>query len=195
MACPLAAGAAALYLQYNPDATPQEVYDAIITNATEDSFTGTVPNSTFGNGKLNIYNAIYDGHVELEVVVYLEGAFTGGTPPMSTALFPDIPTSQPFNVTPWFYDGTESLDPIPSNFTDWVLVELRDDKFTPSPYRKAALVNSFGGVYSFNGSPLKIMAPEGDYWIVVHQRNHLSVMSSSQVTFNPGYTAINCTKN
>ncbi len=37
-------------------------------------------------------------------------------------------------------------------------------------------------MYDFSGSPLKIKAPEGAYWIVVHQRNHLSVMSSSQVT-------------
>jgi len=63
------------------------------------------------------------------------------------------------------------------------LVELRTDKFTPNPLlRKATLVNSSGSVYALNGTPLKITAPPGDYWIVVHQRNHLSVMSSNAVT-------------
>jgi subtilisin family serine protease len=184
MACPLAAGAAALYLQYYPTASPQEVYDALQNTATADAFTGSVPNSTFGSGKLNIYQAIFDSQVDLEVVVYLEGAYIGGTQPMSTSLSPNIPTTQPFNVTPWLYDGVETLDPVPPNYTDWVLVELRSDKFAPSTYRKAALVNSFGGVFSFNGTPLKITAPPGDYWIVVHQRNHLSVMSSTAVTLS-----------
>ena len=182
MACPLAAGAAALYLQYNPGATPSEVYDALQNNATEDSYTGTVPNSTFGHGKLNIYNAIYEDHVELELVVFLEGAYTATTPPLSTAIAANLPILQPFNIAPWNYDGPENFDPIPDSFTDWVLVELRTNASTPSTYRKAALVDEFGNVSDFSGAPLKIKAPEGAYWIVVHHRNHLSVMSSSAVS-------------
>ena len=184
MACPLAAGAAALYLQYNPNATPSEVYDALQNNATEDTYTGTVPNNTFGHGKLNIYNAIYEDHVELELVVFLEGAYTSTTPPLSTALNHNLPTMQPFNMAPWNYDGPENFNPIPDTFTDWVLVELRTNASTPSTYRKAALVNEFGNVSDFSGAPIKIKAPEGTYWIVVHHRNHLSVMSSSSVTLS-----------
>ncbi len=60
----------------NPGATPEEVYDALQKNATEVPIQVLYQITLFGHGKLNIYNAIYDGHVELEVVVFLEGAYT-----------------------------------------------------------------------------------------------------------------------
>ena len=38
-----------------------------------------------------------------------------------------IPTTQPYNIAPWNYTGTESVTTIPnSNVIDWVLVELRE---------------------------------------------------------------------
>jgi PKD repeat protein len=48
MASPHVAGGAALYLQYNPTATPQQVYDAITTNSTK----GIVTNSRTTNNHL-----------------------------------------------------------------------------------------------------------------------------------------------
>jgi subtilisin family serine protease len=58
MAAPQCAGAAALFLNKVPDASPSEVYDAIREYASLDQFTGTVPNSTYGYGKLDIFAAI-----------------------------------------------------------------------------------------------------------------------------------------
>ncbi len=54
MSTPVVSGAIALYLQMNPTATAAEVLTAIQDHATTDSFTGTVPNNTWGYGKLDI---------------------------------------------------------------------------------------------------------------------------------------------
>ena len=56
MACPIAAGAGALLLDKEPTATPQEMYDAI-QNSASTSGTGTVPNNTWGYGKLDVLAA------------------------------------------------------------------------------------------------------------------------------------------
>lgn len=57
MACPLVAGAAALYLQKHPGATPAIIKNALITN-TSKSVTEAYPNATWGYGKLDIFSAI-----------------------------------------------------------------------------------------------------------------------------------------
>lgn len=57
-ASPMVAGAAALYLQKNPNAYWYEVKDAIISSAFQDQFTGTEPNIVFGHGKLDAFAAL-----------------------------------------------------------------------------------------------------------------------------------------
>jgi subtilisin family serine protease len=58
MACPVAAGAAALVLSSYPTATPDQVYDTISSNAISDAYTGSLPNSTWGYGKLDVNAAV-----------------------------------------------------------------------------------------------------------------------------------------
>lgn len=55
MACPFVAGAAALYLQQFPNATPREVYKAFYDNA-ENPAEMARPNNIWGTGKLNMAN-------------------------------------------------------------------------------------------------------------------------------------------
>jgi len=55
MACPIAAGSAALYLEKHPGATPQQVYNAIKNTANQTGI--NAPNNTWGNGRLDIYAA------------------------------------------------------------------------------------------------------------------------------------------
>ena len=57
-AAPHAVGTAALLLQYNPSLTHSDIKNILINSATTDDFTGTVPNTSWGYGKLNPEGAI-----------------------------------------------------------------------------------------------------------------------------------------
>lgn len=67
MAAPLVAGAVALILDRYPGATPSQIYSTIQNNALTDGFTGSVPNNTWGYGKLDILEAINDPAVPVEL--------------------------------------------------------------------------------------------------------------------------------
>ncbi len=57
MSAPHVTGAIALMLQKNPQATYDTLLAAIQTNSDGDSFTGSLPNETWGYGKMNAYKA------------------------------------------------------------------------------------------------------------------------------------------
>ena len=58
MATPVASGGATLLLSKSPTLSPQELYNTIAQGATVDGFTGSVPNNSWGNGKLNVNAAV-----------------------------------------------------------------------------------------------------------------------------------------
>ncbi|HRH71245.1 MAG TPA: S8 family peptidase [Flavobacteriales bacterium] len=74
MAAPVVAGTAALYLQKCPDATPQEILQAVQATARADEFTGPVPNNRWGMGKLDAFATMVN-RVELsaESTTFCEG--------------------------------------------------------------------------------------------------------------------------
>ena len=89
-----------------------------------------------------------------------------------------IPNDQPFNEWPWFYAGTETLpSPLPAEVVDWVLIELRETETTPGTIRVAGLLYEDGSVEA-NFTGIDQMTP---YYIVIHHRNHLPVMSASAI--------------
>jgi len=126
--------------------------------------------------------------VKVSLKLFLEGPFDGeemGTELNDSGL---LPLNQPYNVSPWNYDGTETVAFIPNeNVVDWVLIELRDttqaDRATPESTvaLRAAFLLSDGTVVDIDGSsPVSFDIP-GINWnlfIVVHHRNHLDIMSS-----------------
>lgn len=58
MSSPVVCGAIALLYEQNPNLTVEEVRALLIKTADKDQFTGTVPNPTWGWGKLNIFAAM-----------------------------------------------------------------------------------------------------------------------------------------
>lgn len=58
MAAPHVTGIVALLLQANPNLTAAQVQDILETTADVDQSTGTVPNNTYGHGRVNAYSAI-----------------------------------------------------------------------------------------------------------------------------------------
>ncbi len=58
MAAPNVTGCAALLLAQSPSLTADQVKNLLTTTAVADVYTGTVPNNTFGAGKVNVYRAM-----------------------------------------------------------------------------------------------------------------------------------------
>jgi hypothetical protein len=137
--------------------------------------------------------------IDLDVLVYLEGPYEGGN--MGTDLKDGglIPLNQPYNISPWFYTGTESVATIPANVVDWVLVELRDatDASAALPgtsvETQAAFILNNGSVVGLNGSSvLQFTASiSNDPYVVVWHRNHLGVLSASSPLESGGVYSYN----
>jgi PKD repeat protein len=131
------------------------------------------------------YILVQNAMIDLDITVYLEGPFngTGMTPNLNGIL----PLSQPYNVSPWNYAGTENVPAIPNpNIVDWLLVELRDASDAGSATaatimdRQAAFLLSNGKVVAMDGSShLQFNnALTQQLFVVIWHRNHIGVMSS-----------------
>ena len=123
---------------------------------------------------------------------FLEGPFTGYN--MNTTLnsLGYIPLSQPYNIAPWNYTGTENVGTIPNNdIVDWVLIELRETTGGASTAtsgtivaRQAGFILSDGAIVGIDGnSPLRFGIEITDnLFAVVYHRNHLGILSAYPLT-------------
>lgn len=115
---------------------------------------------------------------------YLQGYYGNGQ--MSTNLNSNnlIPFAQPYNSPPYNYTGTEVVSAIPSGTVDWVLLELRSASNESTVIdRKAGFIRSDGTITDINGTPsVSFNAPGGSYYVVLHHRGHVSVMSASPIS-------------
>ncbi|MGB1207439.1 MAG: lysyl oxidase family protein [Chitinophagales bacterium] len=120
------------------------------------------------------------------VKVNLEGS-------MTSAIL--LPSSQPYNTTPWSYNGNETNTSIPPAVVDWVLVEARD------AVNNAVVVSQAAGLLLNDGRIVDADLTDGvtlditvgtAYYIVVRHRNHLDVMSANTVVL-PNTTAYDFT--
>jgi hypothetical protein len=132
----------------------------------------------------------------LNTKVFLEGPFDGTTA-MSTTLNSNnlIPLTQPYDVAPWNYAGTESVASIPADVVDWVLVELRDAASaaealptTKLPgWPKAYFLKSNGTIVDLDGTSLpNISNPiiNNNLYVIVRHRSHIDIMSSLGMTLS-----------
>ncbi|MCD4746118.1 MAG: glycoside hydrolase family 55 protein [Bacteroidales bacterium] len=129
--------------------------------------------------------------IEIKLKNFFEGPFNGTD--MNTDLNSGghIPLSQPYNILPWNYIGTESVSSIPNtNVVDWVLVELRDttqaDLATSETMigRQAAFILNDGLIVGLDGSSFLSFNHSINHslFIVIWHRNHLGVMSAYPLT-------------
>ena len=140
-------------------------------------------------GYVNVVNPV----LSFDITVFCEGPFNGTT--MSLTLNGTLPLYQPYNQAPWNYSGGESVVTMPTNIVDWIILELRDasapelatiDKIIDT---QCALLNNDGHIVALDGfSYVNFEVPYNDgLFVVVHHRNHLSVMSSSALTEIGGF--------
>ncbi|MGB1205568.1 MAG: hypothetical protein ACPG5B_07985 [Chitinophagales bacterium] len=134
--------------------------------------------------------------VQIALDVWLEGAYDASNNNMQTILLDEnvLALSQPFDVSPYFYNGVEMLAntaDFPTNTVDWLLVELRDaTNNTQIVARKAALLLADGSVVNIDGTMLSFENGTSNeaYFVVVRHRNHLDIMSSNAILFSTNTT-------
>ncbi len=122
----------------------------------------------------------------IPIKVMLQGAYNGLDMNKTLNDVGTIPLSQPYNVSPYNYTGTESVDNIPADVVDWVLIQLRapsDDSSIIA--QRAAFVKTDGTVVDIDGFDGVLFSNLGvsSGFISVQHRNHLGVMTNSVVPF------------
>jgi serine protease AprX len=184
---PITAGMVACLWQAHPNKRNMEIMEAIQQTAS----LATNPNYQLGYGIPNYFNAHtllnvpVNYNFSIQIKVFLEGPYNGID--MNTELNSMLPLTQPYHVSPFNYNGTESVSSIPgSDIVDWILVELRDasdaDLAIPATTlsRKAAFLKSDGTIVNMDGSSnlqFNVTVSENLYLVIRH-RNHLGIMSS-----------------
>jgi uncharacterized repeat protein (TIGR01451 family) len=152
--------------------------------------------------RATLYISVENKAIKLQVFAYLEGAYTGSTPKMTTHLsaggsgsvLGQFATSQPYSAAPWNYNGTEqvvaSFFATHSNIVDWVLIELRDKNDAATVlYRKACFLTNDGGLLDVDGNAgVDVFAPTDEYHIAIVHRNHANVATLTPVGVVGGTT-------
>jgi len=174
----VAAIAAQMWAQI-PDSTGNQVRDKLLASAVDIGVAGA--DSVFGEGRADALKVFQDNISLANIKVYLEGPYDSTTNSMTTAINGNIPLSQPYSGAPWNYAGNESVLVIPIDVVDWVLVDLRTGTAANTKVvSRAGFIKNDGSIVDLDGTNLLSMPKgENDYYMVVHHRNHLSVMSAA----------------
>ncbi len=118
--------------------------------------------------------------------VMLEGYYLAEQQEMGIGLNSQglLPTTQPFNETPWEYDGKETLASIPEDMVDWMLVCLRDQDGNILE-KKACVLLKNGDLQSVEGEKelifdrlnedIPVLGDESLY-LSIHHKSHLGIV-------------------
>ena len=119
-------------------------------------------------------------YVKLKTKIFLEGAYIPSTNSMTTDLNAYIPLKSPYSANP------RKVESIPSNIVDWILIELRKTPNSEPSVSRSFFLRNDGKIVTDDGSndEIKLIVPEGNYYIVIKHRNHLAVMSKNAVALN-----------
>ncbi len=126
-------------------------------------------------------------YLQIDPIVFLEGPYDAIGNTMTTYLENQeiLPLIHPYNNSPWNYGGMEIVENIPEGMVDWVLVQLHDET-DPSTIvsSRAAFIKNDGHIVDLDGiSPLLFsLTNPGDYYLVIHHRNHLAIMSANPIS-------------
>lgn len=122
--------------------------------------------------------------VRLKAKVWLEAAYDENTGEMKTNLKDRglIPLQQPFNTSPWNYNGSESFAVLPANSVDWILLEVRNSTDKSEILAQAACIllkdGTIVGTDGLDGAVFVALG-SGEYYISIKSRHHLAILSSN----------------
>lgn len=145
----------------------------------------------FIRGKLFKKN-YFDQFVLANIKLSLQGFYFADGDSLSTKLRNgnDIPFTSPYAADP------RTVENIPQNIVDWVLIELRTSSSLPPITSKSVFLHKNGNLVADDGiTPIIPMdAPFGSYYVVIKHRNTIETWSSVQNSFNNGVMNLNFTQ-
>ncbi len=159
--------------------------------STGDVFVDVLGNSEYPfavvNGNNQVYielpprsYSVWAKGVLLKSKIFLEGAYDSQTHRMRTDLNSKalIPLQSPFT------ENQRSVEAVPANVVDWVLVQLRLAPQTTAIASRSVFLDKTGNLVETDGSTRDIPFPvaAGSYYLVVRHRNHLAGMSSQAIS-------------
>jgi hypothetical protein len=132
--------------------------------------------------------------ISLDATVLLEGPYlSAGSMSVHSAFADSVPLTQPFGdpslvATPIAYSGSQAVTSLPASTVDWVLVELRTGTGPETIVaQQPAFLTTDGSIVDPHGGPVGFVGVDStSYYVVIRQRNHAAVMSSSAVDFSSG---------
>jgi hypothetical protein len=134
--------------------------------------------------------------LDVNIKVFLEGPFNGTDMDNTLNNSDLIPLSQPYNVAPWNYTGSENVGSIANpEIIDWLLIELRNTTGSATTatsdkviYQEAFFVLNDGTIMNTTGNiDLEIpVSFDDNVYMVVHHRNHLKIMTANPLSQSSG---------
>jgi len=130
------------------------------------------------NGTVDI--GAYETAFKASPKVFLQGAYDTNSHVMTMSLLKTnaVPLTSPYAA------DQRAVSAIPSNTTDWIMLDVRDTNGNAIASR-SAFVNKDGYITSENGSTGLVVdvSPNEPCYLVVEHRNHLGVMSAAPIVF------------
>ena len=122
--------------------------------------------------------------VIVKAKIFLEGPYNSSAMNSSLLNAGIIPKSQPYNNSPWNYNGQEYASEFHPDIVDWVLVELFSSPDNSSKIdTRAAFVNSEGAIVDLDSlSGVRFNVQAGNYYIGIVHRTHLDVLSADSIS-------------
>lgn len=165
-------------------------WNGLTTGATRDLVAHFVNYSGIPAADLTQEWKLADPIYTFNITANLRGSWNGTLMNTSLNSAGIIPLSQPYNVTPINYTGTESVASIPNaSIVDWVLIEHRkpitglptDAASSTITGRKAGFLLNTGVVTELDGlTPIAFqITKQGTSFITIRHRNHLGVLSNA----------------
>ena len=138
------------------------------------------------NSTIDLGSYEYRNSVLLDVKIFFEGSYDKTTHSMTTGINNVIPKTSPYT------EDQRSIDNVPANIVDWILVELRETADGNAISSRSSLLRNDGFIVSDDGNSTTISLDvnDGNYFIVLKHRNHLSVMSKNSIGLNSTSTTL-----
>lgn len=123
--------------------------------------------------------------ISLDLKLFLEGPYNSNQMIPHLNSFGFLPLMQPYNTTPWNYNGSESVTTIPIDAVDWVLVDILkpydngDEIKFELLERTSGFVMNDGSIKDLSGlNNISIPEISSDFHVRIQHRNHLPIVSS-----------------